>query len=327
MTRDRIIAIIQTVTMLVFMSLGTVLTKLALTDVSPLTFTWVSLLIGGSVLIIYTFIFRRERIPRNLGRQVWWYIIAIGIFNFVVGRFSMMFALSLMPATTNSYVTNFIGFITMAMSIFILKEAPTVFQVAGAVVAFSGIRVFFLDAPPAKEMLGILITFVGITGVAYTNNIARKLAIVTDYKLSNNIISTTALLIGGSITVSTGLILDWPPQIVGWKNWGTLIYSGIIGTAIGLTLWNNILRTLRSYEASILGASTVIWTALLAIPFLGERLEVNQIIGIMLMLVGLSLVQVRAGRFDQIFRRKKMNSLNSENEEPQKSESNFGNND
>lgn len=312
MARDRLIAIAQTVTMLIFMSLGTVITKLTLSDVSPLTFTWVSLLIGGVVLISYTFIIRREKIPSNLSRQVWLYIIAIGFFNFVVGRFSMMFSLSLMPATTNSYVTNFIGFITMAMSIFILKESPTVFQVIGAVVAFSGLRVFFLDAPPAKEMLGILITFVGITGVAYTNNIARKLAIVTNYELSNYFISAMALIIGGSITVSTGLVLDWPPKIGTWQNWGALIYSGIVGTAIGLTLWNNILRTLRSYEASILGASTVIWTALLAIPILGERLMVNQIIGISLMLVGLSLVQVRGGKFSSIFKKKTMNGAKVE---------------
>jgi len=303
MTRERAIAITQTVTMLVFMSLGTVLTKLTLSEVSPLTFTWVSLVIGGTILITYTFIIRKERIPRNLGRQVWLYIFAIGFFNFVVGRFSLMYALNLMPATTNTYITNFIGFITMVMSIFILKEAPTIFQVMGAVIAFSGLRVFFLQIPPASELLGIVITFIGIIGIAYTNNIARKLAIVTNFKLSNNIISTMALIMGGSITVCIGLILDWPPQISGWQNWGTILYSGFIGVAIGLTVWNYILRTLRSYEASILGASTVIWTALLAVPILGERLASNQLIGIGLMLAGLALVQVRRGRFDQLTRR------------------------
>jgi O-acetylserine/cysteine efflux transporter len=303
MTRERAIAISQTVTILVFMSLGTVLTKLTLSDVSPLTFTWVSLFIGGLFLITYTFIIRKEHIPKNLGRQVWLYIFAIGFFNFVVGRFSMMYALNLMPATTNTYITNFIGFITMGMSIFILRESPTIFQILGAVIAFSGLRVFFLQIPAASELIGIVITLVGITGIAYTNNIARKLAIVTNFKLSNNIISTMALIMGGSITVLIGLILDWPPVIIGWQNWGTIFYSGVIGVAIGLTVWNYILRTLRSYEASILGASTVIWTALLAVPILGEILAGNQIIGIGLMLAGLALVQVRRGRFDQLAKR------------------------
>ena len=34
-------------------------------------------------------------------------------------------------------------------------------------------------------------------GVAYTNNIARKVAIVTNMSLNNNVMSSLALLIGG----------------------------------------------------------------------------------------------------------------------------------
>jgi probable blue pigment (indigoidine) exporter len=285
------------------MSLGTVLMKLALSDVSPWTFSAISVLIGMVVLTLYTFVLRRERIPGGMSREVWFYIIMIGLCNFAIARFTMTLALERMPATTNSYLTNFIGFITMAMSIFILKESPTLFQVLGAVVAIVGLRVFFVEIPSANEMVGIVLVIIGITAVAYTNNIARKLAIVTGNNLSNNIISTTALLIGGAITVVVGFAVDFPPRIEGISNWAIILYSGVFMIAIGLTVWNKILRTLRSYEASILGASTVIWTALLAIPILGETLTPNQIAGIALMIVGLALVQVRRGRFSTLFRR------------------------
>ena len=86
---------------------------------------------------------------------------------------------------------------------------------------------------------------------------------------------------------------DWPPPVAGWRNWGIIVLNAIVAVAIGLTVWNYILRTLRSYEASILGASAVIFTAIFAVPILGERL--HQIVGIAMMLVGLSLVQVRRG--------------------------------
>jgi drug/metabolite transporter (DMT)-like permease len=69
--------------------------------------------------------------------------------------------------------------------------------------------------------------------------------------------------------------------------------EAVVGIAIGLTVWNFILRTLRSDEASILGASSVIYTALFAVPILGERLALHQIAGMALMLLGVSLVQVR----------------------------------
>jgi drug/metabolite transporter (DMT)-like permease len=60
-------------------------------------------------------------------------------------------------------------------------------------------------------------------------------------------------------------------------------------------VFNYILRTLRSYEASILASSGVIYTALLAVPILGERLALHQLVGIAMMLVGIALAQVRRG--------------------------------
>jgi drug/metabolite transporter (DMT)-like permease len=298
MARERAIAIIQTLTILVFLSLGTVLTKMALSDVSPMTLAWLSVAIGMLVMSFYTFVIRRESIPRGLGRRIWWYIIAIGVCNFVIVRVMNMLSLERLEATTNTYLVNFVGFVTMGMSIFILKESPTIFQVLGAVVALVGLRVFFDEVPPAYELVGVGYVLIGIIALAYTNNIARKLAVVTNYSLSNNIISTMALLTGGSITIAIGLLADGPPVVRGAANWAIILYAGIVMTALGLTVWNYILRTLRSYEASILGASTVIWTALLAIPILGERLALNQIIGMALMILGLAVVQIRNNRLD-----------------------------
>jgi drug/metabolite transporter (DMT)-like permease len=294
MERERVVAIAQTSANIVMMSLGTVLTKQALSaDVTPLAFAWVSVAIGMVTMALYTFVIRREAIPRNLSREVWWYIIAIGLGNFVIGRIFLTLSLERLPATTNTYLTNFIGFITMGMSIFILKESPTIFQILGAVVALIGLRVFFDEPPTGYEMVGVIFVLIGITAVAYTNNIARKLAIITNNELSNNIISTVALLIGGTITIIYGLLAEGPPQISGANNWFALLYSGVLMVGVGLTVWNYILRVLRSYEASILGGSTIIWTALLAVPILGERLGLNQILGMVLMLAGLALVQVR----------------------------------
>jgi drug/metabolite transporter (DMT)-like permease len=300
---QRLVAIAQTLAILVFMSLGTVITKITLEDVAPITFAWVSVALGMVILSIYTFVIRGERIPKGLSREIWIYIIIIGLFNFVVGRITMTISLERLPATTNTYLVNFIGFITMGMSIFMLKESPTIFQVLGAIVAIVGLRIFFDEPPTGYEIVGILLILIGITAVAFTNNIARKLGIITENKLSNTVVSTVALLIGGSLLTVIGLIVDGVPRISGWGNWFAIFYSGAFMVAFGLTVWNHILRVLRSYEASILGASTVIWTALLAIPILGERLGLNEVIGMVLMLAGLALVQVRRGNFNTLWRR------------------------
>jgi drug/metabolite transporter (DMT)-like permease len=71
--------------------------------------------------------------------------------------------------------------------------------------------------------------------------------------------------------------------------------NGLVSIAIGFTVFNRALRTLRSYEASVLAASGVIYTALLAVPILGERLAWHEIAGIAMMLAGIVLAQVRGG--------------------------------
>jgi drug/metabolite transporter (DMT)-like permease len=239
-----------------------------------------------------------------LGKRIWWYIIAIGVGNFLLSRLSQPIALQLLPVITNSYLGNFIGFLTMAMSIFILREYPSLFQLLGAGIAIFGVTIFFNEPLKNSEFIGILFVLIGIFAVAFTNNIARKLAIVTENKLSNNIVSTVALFIGGIGAVIAGLIFDFPPKVPDLKSWGIIFFSGTVGVALGTTAWNHILRTLRSYEASILGSSSIIWTTLLAVVILGEKLTLNEGMGMATMIVGLVLVQVRRGRVDQLFKPK-----------------------
>lgn len=305
MIKSRKSAILITLLMLVFLSLGQVLTKQTYSNVSPYAFIYLSMLIGMFSLSLYTFVIKREKIQKELmTKKVWRYIIQIGFFNFVTGTLSMV-ALNYMAASTNAYLSNFIGFITMAMSCVILKELPGIWQLLGAVIAFSGLRVFFPVAPQGDEILGIGLIFISIMGVAYTNNIARKLAIETENKISNNIVSALAMLLGGSVAVVIYLIVDgFPPVVPTWKDWAVIIYAGIFSRAFFLTLWNLILRTLRSYEASILGASMVIFTAILAVLILKEKLAVYQIIGISMLLIGIALVQVRGGSFKYLFKKK-----------------------
>ena len=291
----RLRAIAQTTAIVAAGSFTGVLTKLVLRDVPAFTFLWLQFAIGGVLLTLYTFAWRRERIPRGLGREVWAYIAWIGLANFAVVRLCFMLALERMPATTNAYLVNFVGIVTMLMSIAFLREWPSAIQVAGAVIAIAGLKVFFREIPPPQELLGVLYVAIGILGLASTNNVARKLAQVTGNGLSNNIVSTVALWIGGIPVILAGLATNTPPPVTGLRGWAIIALSALVSITIGLTVWNSILRTLRSYEASILAATTVIWTALFALPILGEHLQPHQVGGILLMLAGVVLAQVRRG--------------------------------
>jgi drug/metabolite transporter (DMT)-like permease len=301
---NRIKTILQALILMILFSLGTILAKMALAGISPFTFSWVSIGIGLIVLSFYTFIIRKERIPKKLGKRIWLMIIALGVCNFLLAKVIRSFALNSLPAITTTYLGNFVGFVTMAMSSIMLKEYPSLSQLIGAIIAILGINLYFDEPLQSGELIGIILISINILLIAFTNNVSRKLATIKSENLSTNIIATTSLLIGGSGVVLAGLIFDFPPEIPDIKSWGILLYSGVANITLGVVVWNHILRTMRSYEASILGASTIIFTALLAMLMLQEFPSTSQWLGMGTMFLGLILVQVRKGNLATIFKKK-----------------------
>lgn len=291
---ERLKAIISTTFTVLLMSQAVVLTKYAFSSVTPATFLWMTTVTGMVVMSFYTFVIKKEKIPRHLlTRKIWIYLFLIGFFNFGTGQFTTL-SLNYLSATTNTYLSKFVGFLTMFFSIIMLKEKPGFFQVLGAGIALAGLRVFFPATLQEGEFIGVILVLIGITGLAITNNLTRKLAIETNNQISNNFVSTMAILIGGSIMSVVCMIIDgMPPKLSNIGDLLLIIYVGVSFKAIALALWNKNLRALRSYEVSLLGASMVIWTSLMAWIFIGEELNSNQIIGIVLLLIGLVFVQVR----------------------------------
>lgn len=300
--QQRLAAIGQTLCVVVLSAFTTVIGKLTLREVSPFTFVWLQVAIGGTLLTLHTFLIRREHLPRGLPRLIWLYIIAIGVGNFCIVRLLFTYALAHLPATTHAYLVNFVGILTMLVSIIMLNERPAPVQVAGALLAIAGLRVFFADQSESGEWIGVVYAGTGITILAFVNNIARRLALYSASEHaaggprrgpSSTLVTTLSVWIGGGPVVVAGILTDFPPRLANGTNAAIIALSGLVSIAIGMTVWNYILRTLRSYEASILAASGIIFTALFAIPVLGEPLHGHQIAGIIIMLAGLGLVQIR----------------------------------
>lgn len=87
---------------------------------------------------------------------------------------------------------------------------------------------FYFLAPPAYELAGFGLVAIGVLAIAWTNNMTRKLAIVTTWSVSNNVFSTIVLVIGGGVTVMIGLGLDWPPRVKSLQNWFYISFYGVV---------------------------------------------------------------------------------------------------
>jgi drug/metabolite transporter (DMT)-like permease len=70
----------------------------------------------------------------------------------------------------------------------------------------------------------------------------------------------------------------------------------VVNTAFAFTLWNNTLRTLTAVESSILNSLMMPQIALMAVFFLGEKLAVKEIAGLVLVGIAVIVVQLKHDR-------------------------------
>ncbi len=295
MIKNRYFALLIVIFTKFCLAIGNVWAKDVFTAMKPTTFMGLTLLIAIISVSIYTFVIKKERIPyEHLNPRIWSYLIQIGISLLVLGSPLATFALNYMGSTTNAFLQNMVSLVTIIFSVVMLGEKPNRWQLIGAAVVLTGVYVFFPSKPQGSEILGIIMVLIGIVSLAYYNNLSRKLALLAQDKISNNFITTMSLIIGGGIAVIIYLSMSgWDLHVPSLKAWGSILFTGLVVRSLGSILWNLVLRTIRSYEASLAGTSYVIWGTLLSIWVLGETVVARQWLGIVLLIIGLILVQIR----------------------------------
>jgi drug/metabolite transporter (DMT)-like permease len=100
---------------------------------------------------------------------------------------------------------------------------------------------------------------------------------------------------GSLVLLVAGFTLQGLPTMDA-TSWLIVIWLAVVNTAFAFTLWNHTLRTLSAVESSIINNTMLVQIALLAWIFLGERLSVQEVVGLVLAAVGILVVQVGGRR-------------------------------
>ena len=276
-----------------------VLTKLVLFEIPALRFVWLQLAVAIVCMVAYTFFWKGERWPRGRARSEWAAMLFAGVVNFGACRVAMTLAIERLPMNTFVFVLSFVSVATMALSSVVLRERPGRVQIVGTLLALVGVRVYFSDLPAPAERLGFLLAVLVVLGLAATNNVTRwAMSSAADEggaapPLAPAVYSTVAILVGGLPVVLAGLATEGLPDVGSARNLVIIVANGVFGIALTQTVYNGVLRTLRSFEASMIMSSGLAWTALLAIPFLGEWLTPREGAGVVIVMVGVALSQWR----------------------------------
>jgi drug/metabolite transporter (DMT)-like permease len=81
-----------------------------------------------------------------------------------------------------------------------------------------------------------------------------------------------------------------PP--VSLQGWAIVGWLAAVNTALAFLLWNSALQTLSAVESSMINNTMLVQIAVLSWLFLGERLTLGNVAGLIIATVGVLIVQV-----------------------------------
>ena len=101
--------------------------------------------------------------------------------------------------------------------------------------------------------------------------------------------------VGAAFLLGSGLVVQGLPPLSP-SGWAVIVWLAVVNTALAFTLWNRTLQVLSAVESSIINNTMLAQIALLAWMFLGERLTLLDVAGLILAMVGVLIVQMGRAR-------------------------------
>ena len=283
---QRIVAIGESALATVIWASSFVFVKIGLEYMGPLTIAGFRYFLAS--LILLPFLLHKGTVKQPISRRIWLRLFAIGISAYTIGNGALFWGLKYLPATTVSFLMSLSPLLILLGGAVWLKEIPTRWQVFGVIVSLLGSVLFFSSGLQSGELVGIIIVMIGLMGFMLFGILGREIA--KEKQLDTLTLTTIPLAIGGSFLLLIAFPLEGIP-LLSIKSVGIALWLAIINTALAYVLYNHSLQILTALEMNVMLNLTPLGTALLAWWLLGESLGFAQIIGMVIMIMGVIFVQ------------------------------------
>jgi drug/metabolite transporter (DMT)-like permease len=117
--------------------------------VAPIFFTAVRMLIGGSVLLSYSWVRYGNIIPRI--KNILWIIIAFSISGIYLTNSMEFWGLQYLPSAKASFIYSLSPFVAAILSYFLFKEKMTIKKLIGMAIGFLGFIIMIIHHEPGES--------------------------------------------------------------------------------------------------------------------------------------------------------------------------------
>ena len=294
--RQHALAVVQALLVTFLWSTSWILIKVGMDDLNlaPLSFAGLRYALAAALLLPFGFrALRRAHAETPLSGRL---LVRVGIYGLLfvaVAQGAQYAALAVLPATAVSLVLSSIPAVVALMALVGGHERASIWQLIGIGVLTIGAVLYFGPFRIAADAgIGFAAAAVCVTAAALSSHLGRRLARDAIGRIGGSLgITAASMLVGAVGLLTVGVALEGRPRLDA-TGWAIVAWLAVVNTAFAFTLWNHTLRMLTAVESSVVNNTMTIQIAVLAIVFLGERLEAPQLLGLVLAATGAAVVQL-----------------------------------
>ena len=289
--RSHLIAVAQACVVTVLWSSSWVIIKFGLEEIPPLIFAGLRYSIASFILLMFIGARRERRVTLKGRTKKWWAALSVyGLIYITATQGTQFLALKYLPAITLSLLLNLTPIFVLAMSIPWLKETPSLTEIFFILVGLVGVLIYFYPLDfIGISVIGLLVGIFSLLANSLSSIIGRAI---------NRAQDTSPLIVTG-ISMSIGalvlLILGFTTEVItslSLTSWLWILWLAVLNTALAFTLWNKAMRDLRAIDTALINSTMMPQIILLSILFLGEFPTAMGWLGLILLAIGITAVQV-----------------------------------
>jgi drug/metabolite transporter (DMT)-like permease len=293
---QHITAVLQAVFVTVLWASSWVLIKFGLrADLPALTFAGLRYTLAFLCLAPFVMLSSANRAAlKSFSRKDWGQLTGLGIVFYTLTQGSQFLSLMFLPAVMISLLHNLVTVLVGLLGMIFLQEHPSKGQWFGIALTVIGVAIYFLPLNiQGVQGVGLLIAFGGALSNAASSLLGRHVNRVPNS--SPLIVTFLSMGLGSLLLLVIGIAVQGFGKL-DLGSWLLIAWLAVVNTALAFTLWNKTLQTLSAVESSIINNLMLPQIALLAFVFLGEALTGKEIVGLILVSLGVIVVQLQTRR-------------------------------
>ena len=287
--QPRTMAILAALFVTILWASSWVLIKVGLKDIPPILFVGLRYMLAFLCLLPLYIRQARKTETKPISTGMFLQLILLGFLLYAITQGTNYIGLSRMPAITTSLILSFISIFTALLGILFLHEKPAAIQWLGVCLSLVGTWAYFSTGDfHSTDWVGIAIVFGGVIAAALAAVLGRT---INQHSGLHPIqVTTISMASGGIVLLIAGMIMETFP-VLSWKSILIILWLAIVNTAFAFTIWNWTMKFLTAVESTVINSAMQVEVPILAVLFLQETLNVQQIIGLSLTVAGILIVQ------------------------------------